>query len=90
MIVFIVVVGIALVSIVFAVMPDLPPTPDYLILLQDSFNEFLHRVMVFIFYFLSPNLAYASLVVVAAVFASEPIYHGIMWVLRKIPVLGIK
>lgn len=90
MIVFIVIAGIALLSTAFMLTPDLPPTPDYLILLQDSFNEFLHRVMGFIFYFLSPNLAYASLIIVAAVFASEPIYHGVMWVLRKIPVLGIK
>ncbi len=90
MIVFIVVAGIALVSAVFAVMPDLPPTPDFLILIQDSFNIVLHHAMTFVFYFLSPQLAYASLIVVAAVFVSEPVYHGIMWGLRKIPVLGIK
>lgn len=90
MIVFMVIAGIALLATVFVVMPDLPPTPDILIAMQDTFNLFLHKVVQLIFYFLTPTLAFASLLIVSAVFASEPVYHGIMWILRKIPVLGIK
>lgn len=90
MIVFIVIAGIALLSAVFMLMPDLPPVPEVLISMQDSFNVLLHKAMQLIFYFLTPNLAFVSLIVVSAVFVSEPVYHGIMWILRKIPVLGIK
>ena len=90
MIVFIIIAVVALLTTVFVVMPDLPATPEFLISLQDGFNNILLQTIQFIRYFLSPQLTFVMLVVVAAVFASEPIYHGIMWILRKIPVLGIK
>lgn len=90
MIVFIVIAGIALLSAVFLLMPDLPPVPEALISMQDSFNVLLHKVVQLFFYFLTPNLAFVGLIVISAIFVSEPIYHGIMWILRKVPVLGIK
>ena len=90
MIVFIVIAAIALLIAVFTVMPDLPPTPEVLISIQNGFNDILLVAIQFIRYFLSPQLTFVMIVVVAAVFASEPIYHAIMWILRKIPVLEIK
>ena len=90
MIVFIIVAAVALLTVVFVVMPDLPATPEFLITMQQAFNDILLSAIQFIRYFLTPQLTFVSLVVIIAVFASEPIYHGIMWILRKIPVLGIK
>lgn len=90
MIVFIIFAAIALLTVVFVAMPDLPATPDTLIAIQNGFNDILLMAIQFVRYFLSPQLTFVMLVVVAAVFASEPAYHGIMWILRKIPVLGIK
>lgn len=90
MIVFIIIAAVALLTAVFMVMPDLPATPESLIAIQDGFNNILLQAIQFIRYFLSPQLTFVVVMVIAAVFASEPIYHGIMWILRKIPVLGIK
>lgn len=90
MIVFIIVAAIALLTVVFVAMPDLPATPEFLISMQQAFNDILLNAIQFIRYFLTPQLTFISLVVIIAVFASEPVYHGIMWILRKIPVLGIK
>lgn len=90
MIVFIIVAAIALLTVVFVVMPDLPATPEFLVTMQQAFNDILLNAIQFIRYFLTPQLTFVSLVVIIAVFASEPVYHGIMWILRKIPVLGIK
>lgn len=90
MIVFIIVAAIALLTVVFVAMPDLPATPEFLVTMQQAFNDILLNAIQFIRYFLTPQLTFVSLVVIIAVFASEPVYHGIMWILRKIPVLGIK
>jgi len=90
MIVFIIIAAIALLTVVFVAMPDLPATPEFLITMQQAFNDILLNAIQFIRYFLTPQLTFISLVVVIAVFASEPVYHAIMWILRKIPVLGIK
>lgn len=90
MIVFIIIAAVALLTAVFVVMPDLPATPESLIAIQDGFNNILLQTIQFVRYFLSPQLTFVVVMVIAAVFASEPIYHGIMWILRKIPVLGIK
>lgn len=90
MIVFIIVAAVALLTVVFVAMPDLPATPELLISMQEAFNGILLNAIQFIRYFLTPQLTFVSLVVIIGVFASEPIYHGIMWILRKIPVLGIK
>ncbi len=90
MIVFIIIAAVALLTAVFVVMPDLPATPELLISMQEAFNSILLNAIQFIRYFLSPQLTFVVVMVIAAMFASEPIYHGIMWILRKIPVLGIK
>lgn len=90
MIVFIIIAAVALLTAVFVVMPDLPATSELLISMQEAFNSILLNAIQFIRYFLSPQLTFVVVMVIAAVFASEPIYHGIMWILRKIPVLGIK
>ena len=90
MIVFIVIAAIGLLTTVFIIMPDFPATPELLISMQEAFNNILLQAIQFIRYFLTPQLTFVSSVVIIAVFASEPIYHAIMWILRKIPVLGIK
>lgn len=90
MILFIVITAIALLVTVFAVMPDLPATPETLVYIQNTFNDVLLFAIQFIRYFLTPQLTFVMVMVIIAVFAFEPVYHGIMWILRKIPILGIK
>ena len=90
MIVFVVVVGVALIISVFALMPDLPATPQVLV---DSTNLLVSLISNFVGlykYTMTPVLALVSVVLSIAIFAFDPIYKVSMWILRKIPVLGIK
>ena len=41
-------------------------------------------------YIMSPSLAFISVTMIIAIFAFEPIYKIALWVLRKIPVFGVK
>lgn len=90
MIVFVVVVGVALIISVFILMPDLPATPQILI---DSTNLLVSLISNFVGlykYMMTPALALVSIVLSIAILSFEPIYKVSMWILRKIPVLGIK
>lgn len=79
-----------LLTTVFALMPDLPPTPQMLLDFSDELANLLETSIQYIRYVLSPLLTFVVLVVVSAVFMGEHLYHAIMWILRKIPILGIK
>lgn len=90
MIAFVIVVGVALIISVFTLMPDLPATPQILI---DSTNLLVSLISNFVGlykYTMTPALALVSIVLSIAILAFEPIYKVSMWILRKIPVLGIK
>lgn len=88
--VFMVVGGMTILGIGFAMMPALPPVPPELIAFQNGFNDILLNAIQFLRYFFSPMLMWLALGVIITVFLAEPIYHAVMWVLRKIPVLNIK
>lgn len=90
MIVFLVIIGIALLTTVFVAMPNIPPVPQALLTFADQFHSVIQTSIQFIRYILSPELTFVVLVVVGAIMLAEPAYHGIMWILRKIPALGIK
>jgi hypothetical protein len=90
MIVFLVVAGVLLLTTVFIAMPPFPATPDILIDMSNQLAAMIHQAMGVITYLLSAPILYATVIVVIGVFTAEPAYHTIMWVLKKIPVLGIK
>lgn len=90
MIVFILLGGSAVLLAAFALMPDFPATPQSVIDTGNTVITFVMDVVQIFRYVLSPLLFWAGLVVILAIFAVEPVYHGIMWVLKKIPILGIK
>lgn len=90
MIVWILTAGVALILAIFLVMPDLPATPQVLIDSTDLLVNILSQFVGVYKYIMSPSLAFVSVTMIIAIFAFEPIYKIALWVLRKIPVFGVK
>lgn len=90
MIVWILTAGVALILAIFLVMPDLPATPQVLIDSTDLLVNVLSQFVGVYKYIMSPSLAFISVTMIIAIFAFEPIYKIALWVLRKIPVFGVK
>lgn len=90
MIVWILTAGVALILAIFLVMPDLPATPQVLIDSTDLLVNILSQFVGVYKYIMSPSLAFISVTMIIAIFAFEPIYKITLWVLRKIPVFGVK
>ncbi len=42
-----------------------------------------------LFFLIRPSTFFAALDIVTFMFIAEPLYHFVMWVLRKVPFLGI-
>ena len=75
---------------IFTLIPDLPPTPEYLVAFSDLFANVLRQFSGAFRYFMTPSLALFSITLVIAFLGFEPIYRVTMWILRKIPMIGIK
>jgi len=82
--------AVALLSFAFGLLGNLPATPDWLVGTSSLLVEYISWPVHILASILNDHLFYGSLIIVAAVMAWEPVYHSIMWVLRKIPILGIK
>lgn len=90
MIAWVLLVGVALIVAVFLVMPDLPATPQVLVDSTDLLVNVLSQIVGIYKYIMSPALALVSITIIIAIFAFEPIYKVSLWILRKLPVLGVK
>lgn len=90
MLAFIIVMGVALIIGVFAIVPPLPPVPIGLTRFNEQLEQVLTEAINIIRYVLTPELTFTTVAILIAVYAFEPIYHGVMWILRKIPGLGIQ
>lgn len=87
---FIIIGGVALLLAAFALMPPLPPIPPELIEFNEKIETVLSSGVDILRYVLTPTLTFIVFTVAIAIFVAEPAYHGVMWILRKIPALGIK
>lgn len=81
--------GIALLLAVFALIPPLPETPEAIVTAADALTNFVQHIYFIGAYIFSPILFTAAVTIAFAVFAFEPLYHGTMWILRKIPGVSI-
>lgn len=88
-IVFIVLAGLVVLGVGFAMMPDLPPLNPTIESLSDQMIGLISQAVNVLVYLLTPTLYYAVIATIIAVFTFEHIYHAVLWVLRKIPGLGI-
>lgn len=69
---------------------DFPVVPDGLSEYLDKFIGYLRGGMAFISYFLPMTLVRALITFVIACEVFIFGYHVVMWILKKIPMLGIK
>lgn len=82
--------GVALMSFVFGLFGNLPPTPDWLIGVADGAITMFQFAIYTLSWLIGPHLFFLTLGVIVALISWEQVYHLIMWVLRKIPILNIK
>lgn len=88
-IVFIVLAGLVVLVAGFAMMPDLPPLDPTISALSDQMIGLISQGVNVLVYLLTPTLYFAVIATIIALFAFEHVYHAVLWVLRKIPGLGI-
>lgn len=80
----------ALVTTVFGILPSLPPMPEVIVSGMDWLLQNLMRGVQILTYFLSNELYLAILICAPALLFFEQFYHTVMFILKKIPFLGIK
>jgi len=75
---------------IFSVLPTIPATPTAL---SDGGQWIIDQIVLLtsvLRMFLGTTLFTAIIVVLIAIFTFEWIYHTVMWIVRKIPVINIK
>lgn len=88
--IWIITIGFGLLTTALALMPDLPPIDPSIVAVGESINQFAGQASFLLNYIFSPILVTFAVSAAVGIIFFEHIYHGIMWILRKIPVLGIK
>lgn len=53
-------------------------------------NTIIQTSSAFIFFLIRPATFFAALDILVFIHFAEPLYHFVMWLLRKLPFLGIK
>ena len=81
---------LSMVQIIFSIFPDLPDTPQAIVDGGTWITDQIALVVSVLNYVFTPALMAATVVVIIGMFTFEHIYHGAMWIVRKIPVLNIK
>jgi len=75
---------------VLGVLPNLPQTPQAVIDGGQWAIDQITAVGSLLEMIVSTPLLVATMVVVAGIYLFEFVYHSVMWVLKKIPMLAIK
>jgi len=76
-------------QLLFSIIPDLPPMPAEIVTASQWIIDQVIVVTSVLNMVLSTPLLIAIIVVHGGMMAFETVYHFILWILRKIPVLGI-
>lgn len=87
---FILHVLLGIVSGILSVFPTLPAIDPSIVTAGNWITTTLGQGASFAQFLYGSTLFNAIIAVLIAVWAFEPIYHGVMWVLKKIPFLNIK
>lgn len=82
--------GIALITFAFGLLGNLPTTPLWLEAFNSTIGDLLSNISYTLAWLLGAELYFSSIIIIGIIFAFEPVYHGVMWTLKKIPILGIK
>lgn len=78
------------VQLILGVLPDVADTPSAIVDGGDWIIDQITSVISVLSMVLTPALLTATIVVAVGMLLFDNIYHGVMWVLRKIPILNIK
>jgi hypothetical protein len=82
--------GGILMSFVFGLFGNLPPTPSWLEGVATGAINLFEFATYTLSWLIGAHLFFGTLALIVVVMTWEPVYHLILWVLRKIPILGIK
>jgi len=85
-----IIAALALLSFAFGIFGNIPPTPDWLTGTSDSLVDLIVWPIQIMAGLIGAHLFFGTIILIGVVMAWEPIYHLVIWVLRKIPILGIK
>lgn len=81
---------IGLVTSIMSVFPTLPSIDPSIVSAGNWITTMLGQGASFAQFLYGATLFNALIAVLVAIWAFEPIYHGVMWVIKKIPFLNIK
>lgn len=81
---------ISLVKTILSVMPTIPATPSAIVTGATWITDMVGTVASVLQMIYSPALMTAIVLIIVAIFGFDTLYHTVMWVLRKIPMINIK
>ncbi len=87
---FIINTMITFIIAIFSPLPTIPATPTAIVDGGTWVTTTIGEVISVLNMLYTPALLAACMIVIIAIFNFEMIYHGIMWILRKIPVINMK
>lgn len=83
-------IGIALIMFAFGLFGNLPPTPDWLLSINGYIGDILAVIVYYCRWLFTPELFFGGMAIIFAIMLWQPLYDSSMFVLKKIPMLGIK
>lgn len=81
---------LGIVSNILSVFPSLPSMDVSIVTAGAWLSTTLAQGAAFAQFIYGSTLYHAIIALVAAVWAFEPIYHTVMWVIKKIPIINVK
>ena len=88
--VVLIIAGLALLAFAFGIFGNIPPTPTWLEGVSDTLVDIIIWPVQILAGLLGGHLFFGTIILLGVVMAWEPVYHLVMWVLKKIPVVNIK
>lgn len=81
---------VSMLKTIFGVLPNVPATPAIIVTSGNWATDQVVQVVSLLRMVYSTPLFNALLVVAVGIISFESVYHLIMWIIRKIPMLSIK
>lgn len=87
---FLLSVLVGFIKLVLGILPNVPATPDAVLNGGNFITSTISSVISVLSMLLTPVLLGACVVIILGMLNFTWIYHSVMWVIRKLPVLNIK